>query len=449
MADAQLAPAQQQDEPRRDPQETDLRLSAAQWLVLLILAAVQFTHVLDFMIVMPLGPQYMRYLGIDAQQFGLVVAAYGFSAGLASLLAAWFIDRFDRKASLLVLYGGLTTATLLCAMAPNYPLLALARAVAGAFGGVVAACVLTIVGDVFPGPRRGTANGVVMSAFSVASIVGVPAGLWLASQFNWRAPFAALTALGCLVLPLARLVLPPLRGHQAQHRPEPSATVWEILLQPTHLRAFALSTALVVSSFLVVPYLATYLVKNAGRTEEELPFVYLFGGAATLLSTPLAGWLTDRIGKLPVFRTVAVLTVVPLLAVTNLPPVSLAVALTATTLLMVITSARWVPAMALITASAVPRYRGSFLSLNASFQQMAMGLASLVGGAILDTGEGDTLTGFPVAGALASLAAVVSTIMAGQLRTAVGGEDATVHLHPTTARTQQLSAPLDGHHSGN
>src|SRR5439155_341117 len=167
-------------------------LTRAEWLLLLVLAAVQFTHSMDFMVMMPLGPQCREELNISPQQFAMVVSSYGFSAAIAGLLAAFFIDRFDRKIALLMLFAGLTTGTLLCAAAPGYWSLMLARTVAGAFGGVGGAFILVIVGDAFPEIRRGRATGVVMTAFSIATIAGLPAGIMLGNRFGVRTPFGVL-----------------------------------------------------------------------------------------------------------------------------------------------------------------------------------------------------------------------------------------------------------------
>jgi MFS transporter, DHA1 family, inner membrane transport protein len=399
-------------------------LTGAEWFLLLMLAAVQFTHIVDFVIIMPLGPQFSEKLHLTPQQFGIMVAAYAFSAGLSGLVAAWFIDRFDRRTALLFLYAGFTAGTLLCACVPGYPALVAARAVTGAFGGVVAACVLTIVGDVFPDSRRGTAMGVVMSAFSAATIAGVPIGLSLANAFGWRAPFAVLGVVGIGVLLLAGLVLPPLRGHLDRKHADPAADLWEVLTEPAHQRAYVLMIALVFSSFLVVPNLATYLVRNVGLTEKDLPWMYLSGGLTTLLTLTPIGLLADRWGKLRVFRLFGLLTIVPLLILTNLPRVPLVFALAAWTLFMVMSSGRMVPAMALVTASAVPRLRGSFQSVISSVQQVGLALATVVGSAMLVEGANRELQGFPTAGLLAAAAAVVSVILGGFLRPAAGGKEA-------------------------
>jgi predicted MFS family arabinose efflux permease len=408
------------------------RLSRGEWQLLLVLAAVQFTHLVDFMIVLPLGPQFMRVLKITPQAFGVLVSAYGFSACLSGLLAARFVDRFDRKRALLVLYSGFAVGTLLCAFAVDYWVLLLARTIAGGFGGVVAALVLAIVGDAFPYERRGTAMGIVMSAFSIALITGVPFGLYLANALGWAAPFAILGGLSLLVLFFAIFTLPPLHGHMDPAHAGETVGLWQVLFHPNHLRAYALMVALVLGVFMIVPYIATYLVANVGCSEDELPYVYLCGGLTTLLTVTLFGRLADRYGKLPVFRIMALLTVVPILILTNLPPVPLYAAIATTTAFMVTTSGRMVPAQALITASAAPRYRGSFMSVTASVQQMASGLASILGGLILGApgGAGDgpviegrlaPIHGYGWVGLISAVFTVLSVLLAGRLRPAEGG----------------------------
>jgi predicted MFS family arabinose efflux permease len=426
--------------PAIDIRRTTDGLTGSEWLVLLALAAVQFTHVVDFIIIMPLGPELKSTLRLNPQQFSLIVAAYGFSASLTGLFAALFVDRFDRKTAILGLYAGFTVGTLFCALAQNYVLLLAARAVAGAFGGVVGASILTILGDAFPDARRGRATGVVMSAFSVASIVGVPAGLYLAAILGWRAPFSALTGLSAIVLIAIYLILPSMRGHLGRSPAElvnPLTVLIRVLnqlihvlIQPTHLRAYLLMMALMLSSFLIAPFLADFLVANVGVRKDQLPYVYLCGGLATLLTMTLFGWLSDRFGKLPVFRVLALLTLAPIGIITNLPPTPLAAVLTISTLFWIVSSGRMVPAMALITASAAPSYRGSFLSVNGSVQTMTMGLASVLGGALIGEAEDGRLIGYPLAGLLSMVAVLASVWLAGRLRPAAGGLQAADVIEP-------------------
>ncbi len=397
------------------------RLTAGEWLLLLVLAAVQFTHIVDFMIIMPLGPVYMREMGLSTEQFSSVIAAYTVSAGLAGLLAARFLDRFDRKTALLTLYAGFTVGTFLCAVAPSfYPLLA-ARAVTGAFGGLAAAVVLAVIGDAFPEDRRGTATGVVMSAFSVASIAGVPMGLQVADMFSWHYPFVALGGLGAANFALGYLVLPPLRGHLGR-RPARSGALWHVLTDANHMRAYTLMVALVMSTFMIFPLLATYLVFNVGLEQSELKFMYVCGGLATLFTMTPIGRLSDRYGKLPVFRVMAVATLILIEAMTNLPAgLHLSLVLVVTTVFMVVSSGRMVPAMAMITSSAAPRFRGSFMSLNTAVQHLSSGVATAIAGLLIHKQESGALTGFPLVGLLACIATVASLFLAGRLRPSLGG----------------------------
>jgi DHA1 family inner membrane transport protein len=428
-------------------------MTGRELLVLLVLASVHFANVMDFMIVMPLGPQYQADLHIKPQEFGWLVSVYGFTSSLSGLLAAWFLDRFDRKRTLLVLYGGFTLATFLCAASGNYYFLLAARGLAGVFGGVMASTVMAVVGDLFADARRGRAMGAVMSSFAVASIVGIPAGLFLAEYFAWWVPFAAIGGMCIPVWLTAWLVLPPIRGHLHKRHPNPWREYREVLLRSTHLRSYVLTTLLVMSSFMVVPFLTSYLVANVGRARSELFSIYLCGGLATLVTMTLIGWWADRWEKLPVYRLMAFATAIPLLLLTNLPHGTwLLVVLVFTTIFFITSSGRMVPAMAMITASAMPRHRGSFLSVNTAVSHMAMSLASILAGWILgETESGAPLVHFPLIGVLAATAAIVSAFLGGWIRPAPGGRDATtsvegVSTHAPEERNAEaaaISAPPD------
>jgi predicted MFS family arabinose efflux permease len=379
--------------------------------VLLVLAGVQFGHILDFAILLPLGPRYQHDLGLNPAQFGLVVSAYAFVACLSGLLVATGIDRFDRKRALLVLQAGFTAATLLCGLASTYGVLLVGRCLAGAFGGVLGAVVFAILGDLFLEERRGWATGVVLSAFAVATIAGVPLGLTLAQALGTGSPFVALAGFGAGVLVLAAFLLPPLPAQPGTRRAGPP---WRVLVRPAFLRAHLLMVAVVLGSFTILPYLPTFLVANVGWQENDLRWLYLCGGLATLLTNPLLGRLADRLGKRLVFRVLVLLTMLPIVLVTNWGPGPLGATLVLTTVLVVCTSGRMVPAVALITSSAPPAYRGSFLSVNASVQQLAMGLAALLAGAILrQASPGQPLEHYPLVGLLACAMAVLSFYLAG------------------------------------
>jgi predicted MFS family arabinose efflux permease len=391
-------------------------LSRADWFLLLVLAAVQFTLSMDFMVMLPLGPHCREELKITPGQFSVLVSAYGFAAAVGGLLASWFIDRFSRKSALLILYTGFTVGTVFCAVAPGYWSLTLARAMAGVFGGVVATFLLVIIGDVFPEWQRGRATGVVMTAFSIASIAGLPAGILIGNRLGIRAPFALLGALAGIILVLAGLVLPRLDSHLSRGRS--TVSTWAVLSQPAHLRAYAFMIALVMGTFMIAPHFSDYLVHNVGRDKDDLAWVYACGGALTFATLPRIGRYADRFGKRVVFRLMAGCTLVTILVLSNLPPAALLPVLFVTTIYWIASSGRWVPAMAMITSSAMSEYRGSFMSVNASVQWMGMGLASTVAGAVIKEGQQGELSGYALAGVIAAVATAASIVLAGGLRAA-------------------------------
>jgi predicted MFS family arabinose efflux permease len=394
-------------------------------LLLLILAAIQFTATVDFLIILPLGPQYMRVFGINPGQFGLIVSSYAISAGISGVATGFVLDRFDRKRALLVLYLGFTLGTLFCALAPTYHLLVLARCVAGAFGGVAGALILAIIGDVVPEERRGAAMGLVMSSFSVASICGVPIGLILANSVGWHLPFYVLAGLSFVILAVAARVLPSLRGHlqtgRAQH---PVARMLAVLSHSDHQMAFLFMALLSFTGFIVFPNIANYMVCNVGLTEKQLPLIYLAGGIATVFSLNWIGRWSDHSGKLRVFTLMSLAATIPLLLVTNLPRVSLLTAVSASTLLMVCMSGRVVPAMAMLTASIEPQYRGAFMSLNSSVQQFACGLAAYASGLVLVQAPDGELMHFGALGVASIICALVCIYLARFLRLSPTAESA-------------------------
>jgi predicted MFS family arabinose efflux permease len=390
-------------------------------LVLLVLASVQFTNIVDFMIVMPLGPQLMEALRLSPSRFGLIVSSYTLSACVAGLLASTIIDRFDRKVSFLTLYAGFLVGTLLCGLATSYPALLAARILTGAFGGILGGQSLTIIGDVFPEERRGAATGALMSAFAVASVVGVPFGLYLGTKYGWNTPFFVLAGLSALALPIAIRALPSIRGHLASHVADhPLRRMWEMLSHPDHLRAFALMVTMMLGGFSVIPYISAYLVFNVGIAQESLPATYVAGGLLTLVCSPLIGRLADRIGKLRMYRIVAPASAVLMLVLTNLPPVPLAVAVAVTAVLMASNAGRMVVALAMITACVEPRRRGGFMSINSAVQHLSTGLGAFIGGLILDRASDGSLARYPIVGLLAAASTVASLVLAGLLRAARG-----------------------------
>ncbi|SIN94434.1 Predicted arabinose efflux permease, MFS family [Singulisphaera sp. GP187] len=390
-----------------------------QRVILLILAVVQFTNIVDFMIVMPLGPQLMRTLKIGPGQFGLIVSSYTLSAGVAGLMAASLIDRFDRKLSFLTLYLGFLAGTLFCGLAEGYRTLLAARVVTGAFGGILGGLAMAIIGDVFPEHRRGSATGALMSAFALASVAGVPFGLSLGTAYGWHVPFLLLAGVGSAILVVAVKAMPSLRGHLEPGKVvgHPLQEMVATLTHPNHLRAFALIVTLMFGSFAVIPYISPYLVANVGVTEKQLPWVYVIGGSLTLIAAPGVGKLADRYGKLRVYRCAAPIAGLLMIAVTCLPRVSFWFAITVVSLLMVGNASRMVAAMAMVMASVEPRRRGSFMTANSSIQHLSTGLGAYVGGGIILRASDGSLQRFPWVGAIATAATILSLFLAGRVRT--------------------------------
>jgi len=391
-----------------------------RWL-LLTLASIQFTSVLDFMIMMPLGPQLTELFGISAGEFGFLVSAYTFAAGLSGLLAATYIDRFGRKRMMLTLYPLFGVAALACSFAPTFAWLMLARVASGFFGGVLMALSQTIVAEVIPFERRGRAMGVVMTSFSVATVAGVPLSLFLASHFNWHAPFLAIALMVSVCALGAAKTLPSLKDHLVAHpsgdsAPNMLANLRLVLVDPNHLRAYAMSSSMVFAGFAVIPYITLYLQGNAGFKPEQIPYVYLTGGVCTLISARFIGHWSDRAGKAYAFRRLALLMPLPLLAMTLSADLPMVGVLLVSSMLFVVMSGRMIPGMALIGASADPRRRGSFMTLNSAVQSLAMGLAALVGGQILGRDGNGHLTHYWMAALLGGGASLLSFVLASKLR---------------------------------
>jgi predicted MFS family arabinose efflux permease len=388
-----------------------------RWM-LWCLAAVQFTHIVDFMVMMPLGPQLTRLFQLSDAQFGLLVSAYSLAAGVSGLTASLFIDRIERRRSLVGLYAGFALATLACGLAPTYGTLMVARVLAGVFGGVLGALVQTIVADTVPYQRRGQAMGVVMAAFSLSTVAGVPASLWLASVWGWHTPFIVLAVASVLILLVALRLVPELSGHlQAQAS---GAKAWhglaEVLRAPGHWKAFALSALMMLGSFSIIPYITIYTTTNLGLLPEQVPWVYLAGGVATFFTSRLWGRLADTYGKEQVYRALVMAAVLPMMALTHLQQASLPVLLVVTTAFFVQVSGRMVPGMALLTATPPAHLRGGFMSVNNAIMSATMGLASWVGGALIARSPAGLVTGYERCGWLALLTSALLVVWVGQLR---------------------------------
>ncbi len=368
---------------------------------LYLIAAMQVTHVIDFMLLMPLGPQLIRLFNVTPTQFSVLIASYAFAAGISGFAVAMIADRFDRKRLLLFVYAGLTVATLACAIAPSFQFLLAARIVAGVFGGVMSSISFAIVGDLIPPSHRGRAMGMLGVSFPIASTLGVPFSLLLAQWFGWHAPFFALCAL-CVVLQFfAWKLLPSVSAHlqPAGHaRRSGLRTLWEALINPNHTAAYALTAIITYSGFSVIPFIAPVLIKNGVLAETLLPLAYGIGGLATFFSVQWVGKWADRYGKRRVFMIASALSMLPILLVTHATPAATWIVLVQWVMFMVFTSARWTPALALVTGATTAAQRGSFLAVNTSVMQFASSLGTFISGLILTQNANGTIGNYPIVG---------------------------------------------------
>lgn len=395
--------------------------------LLFILATVQFCHIIDFMIIMPLGKKIMAEFAISPGQFAWVVSAYALAAFLGNLVSTVIVDRYDRRTALLFLFTCFTVGTLGCAFAPSYPLLLAARFFTGLFGGTLGALVLAIVGDVIPLKRRASAMGWVMTAFSAASVVGVPAGIWIAAEYGWSSPFIVTALLSAIFLAAAWAFVPPMHGHLAEGTlvPEPQRkNQWRKIKDPfvnifnnANQRAALLFTVtLMLGHFTIIPFIAPYMQLNVGFTDQQVGLVYLIGGSLTVVLLPLFGRLADRFGRMLVFTLASVFALGSIYALTNLQTESIALALLVTSSFFVVASGRNVPATTMITSVVRPENRGGFMSIRQSANEAALFLSTVVAGFIVTEGPGGELEHYEVLGYFAIFMSGVAIYTASKIR---------------------------------
>lgn len=382
----------------------------------LILAAIQVAHILDFVIMMPLGPRFMRVFNISPVEFSTLVSAYTFSAGIVGFMGALYADHFDRKKFLLFNFAGFIIGTYFCAIAPNFATLLTARIVAGAFGGVLNACVFSFVADLVPFERRGSAMGIVMSAFSVSSVLGIPTGLYIANAYDWHAAFYFICILGIIFWLLSLAILPTVKVRAEKKTFKSNLQNFKaILTQKDYLLSFSLTSTLGFGIFGIIPFIAPYMVRNVGLTEAQLPLIYLVGGIGTIISARIIGKLCDKVGSFRVFRAVAIISIIPIFALTNLPPVAVWIALVVTSLFTMSGSGRFIPAMTLVSAVVKPSERGTFMSLENAARQLSSGAASQIAGLIVGTTASGALTNYSVVGYIAICTSMTAIYIASQI----------------------------------
>ncbi|HYP32182.1 MAG TPA: MFS transporter [Burkholderiaceae bacterium] len=373
--------------------------SPYQKFVVGLLALLQFAVILDFMLMAPLGALIMPALAITPKQFGLVVSAYAFSAGVSGFVTAGFADRFDRKKLLLFFYAGFLLGTLWCGLAPTFELLLAARVFTGLFGGVIGSIVLAIATDLFDISLRGRVMGLIQTAFAASQVLGLPMGLFLSNRWNWHAPFIALAALGLAGLGVIATKLKPVDAHLGKPQEHsPFMHLWHTLTEPRHLMAFLTVTLLATGGFMLMPFSSAFLVHNLGIALEHLPTIYFFTGICTIVFGPLIGKAADKVGKMKVFLFGSALSIATVVLYTHLGITPLWAVVAVNVVMFVGIFSRMIPFQAMVTQVPEPTRRGAFNAISASIQQVSGGVASVVAGHIVTSGADGRIEHFPEVG---------------------------------------------------
>lgn len=358
--------------------------SSYQVLVIILLALTQFTVILDFMVMSPLGDMLMKSMGLTTSQFGFAVSAYAFSAGISGLLTAGFADKFDRKKLLLFFYIGFIGGTLFCGISTSYYMLMAARIITGLFGGVIGSISLAIMADLFTLEQRGRAMGFMQMGFGASQVLGIPISLFIANHWGWQSPFLMIVGLATIIWLVVVLKLQPITKH-LEIRLEKSAIthLWHTLRLRDYRIGF-LSTALMsLGGFMMMPWGSAFAVNNLGVTYEQLPILFMVGGLSSLFIMPMVGKLSDQFDKFKIFTIAAIWMMVVVVVYTNLGHVPFWFIIFMNIVMMIGIMSRMVPAMALTSALPQMQDRGAFMSINSSLQQISGGIAAAVGGMIV------------------------------------------------------------------
>lgn len=396
----------------QDPSDKAASFTGYQKFIIAVLAFLQFTIILDFMILSPLGAILMPSLKISTSQFGLVVSVYAFSAGLSGLLAGGFADKYDRKKLLMFFYAGFLVGTLLCAVAESFQFLLLARMVTGLFGGVIGSIVFAITTDLFPMSMRGRVMGFVQTAFAASQVLGIPIGLWIATHIGWHWAFYMIVIVGILAGAIIWMHMKPIDGHlglQKEHSAFKHLT--KTLSNPRYLQGFATVALLATGGFMLMPFASAFSVNNLGIDLEHLPMVYMITGIFSILTGPLVGRLSDTFGKYKLFLMGSILATITIAIYTRLGITPLLGVIAINIIMFIGIQARMISSQALMSAIPDAASRGSFMSVSSSVQQVSGGIASVLAGLIVVEGTGGALEHFDILGNVVIFAIIVTVVM--------------------------------------
>lgn len=405
---------------------TKTKFTPYQIQVIAMLAFLQFTIILDFMILAPLGAILMQVLSISTKQFGYVVSAYAFSAGIAGVLAAGFADKFDRKKLLIFFYCGFLVGTLLCGLAPTYHFLLAARIVTGIFGGVIGSIIFAIIADLFAFDMRGRVMGFVQSAFAAAQVLGLPIGLLLSNKLGWHAPFFMIVGVSSAVGVVILIKLQPINAHlklKSEHNP--LQHLLKTVGRGRYLAAFAATTLLATGGFMLMPFSSAFSVHNLGIPLDKLPLVYLITGITSMAMGPLIGKLSDAIGKFTLFLGGTILTIAVVLYYCQMGITPLWLVILVNVILFIGIMARMISSQALASGVPDPKDRGSFMSINASTAQISGGFASMIAGQIVIQQADGKLGNYDILGYVVTAAMLITLILMYNINRIVKAKQAT------------------------
>jgi predicted MFS family arabinose efflux permease len=355
-----------------------------QKFVIFLLAITLFTVVLDFMVMSPLGDFMMKSLNITTAQFGVAVSAYAFSAGISGMLTAGFADRFDRKRLLLFFYIGFAIGTLFCALAPNYPLLVAARILTGIFGGVIGSIAMAIVADLFPLQQRGKVMGFVQMGFGASQVLGIPIGLYIANHWGWQMPFVWIAIMAGGIAATIFFKMKPVTEHLALQKNQSALKhLWNALAQSNYRLGFLATALLSIGGFMMMPFGSAFAINNLKLTAEQLPFLFMATGVASLMTMPFIGRLSDKVNKFKLFTVATLCAILIVNIYARYSEMPFWVVLLTNVCMMIAIMSRMVPSSALTSAIPQPQDRGAFMSINSSLQQIAGGFGAMIAGMII------------------------------------------------------------------
>lgn len=361
-----------------------LSFSSYQILALVLLALTQFTVILDFMVMSPLGDFMMKSMGLQPDQFGLAVSVYAFSAGISGLLTAGFADRYDRKKLLLFFYTGFIAGTVFCGLANSYYLLLAARLITGLFGGVIGSISLAIVTDLYALEQRGRVMGIMQIGISASQVLGIPIGLHFANIWGWQSAFLMIAALAVIIFITIILKFQPVTGHLKMQQEHSVLThFYKTIAKRNYRIGFAATAFLSIGGYMMMPFGSAFAVNNLHVTAAQLPLLFMVAGVSSLIVMPLVGRLSDRFDKYTLFLVASLFMMVMVGIYTNLSPQPLWVIMIFNVLMMATIFSRMIPAIALTTSIPEMQDRGAFMSINSSLQQIAGGIGAVVAGSIV------------------------------------------------------------------